>query len=251
MKLVHNIPSIDEFNGLDDNELLFGDLDFSSDDDLERLVVVLGGLYFDFYEMVKYFGVDYFSSDKFGDDVLRLGESLEEQWSVLLEKYIKSRHDYYDSLWSIPSNTITSDDFDTASLIKTGINTVTSTLHSDLKDKATYYKIMKNTSGKFLPHSNFRRGLKRLTNQIDYKTQSIDKNIKRKYDTFVYGREALFDWVCSGINTCAWCYMVEAESPMPLNMLPVDHPYGICTITPHNSNDFSQEYLNLTGGRME
>ncbi len=50
MKLVNDIPSLDEFNGLDDNELDISELDFSSDDeDLEKIVALLLSLYFDFY----------------------------------------------------------------------------------------------------------------------------------------------------------------------------------------------------------
>lgn len=246
MKSVPEIPSVDEFNGLDDNELDFQELDFSSpDEDLDRIMTVLLGLYFDFYTLVKYKGVGYFSSKVFDDDVRVWKRSLVDNWIVLWREYIKGKHDYYDGLYRIPSNIVKSNDFNAKTLIEQGINTVTSTLHSDLKDKATYYKIMKNTSGKFLPHANFRRGLKRLTNQIDYKTQSINNHIDRKYKEFVYGETALFDWICSGINTCAWCYMVEAESPLPLNMLPVDHPHGRCRVEPHNPDVFSSEYLKV------
>lgn len=49
MKLVNDIPSLDEFN-VDDNELDISELDFSSDDeDLEKIVALLLSLYFDFY----------------------------------------------------------------------------------------------------------------------------------------------------------------------------------------------------------
>lgn len=245
-KSVHNIPSVDEFNGLDDNELTYDELDFSSDDsDLEELMAVLLALYFEFYESVMYKDSEYFVSDKFKRDMVKFNGSLKENWSLMMKQYIESKQDYWDTYWFIPTDTVKLDDFNVSSLIKTGIDTVTDTLLTDLMDKATYYTLMENTSGQFIPHSNFRRGLKRLKNQIDFKTQSISKHITRKYDEFVYGKEALFNWVCSGINTCAWCYMVEAESPMPLSMLPVDHPNGGCRVVPYNPDDFSKDYLDV------
>ncbi len=242
-KPVHEIPSIEEFNGLDDNEVLLSEFDFdSSDEDLNHMMAVLLGLFYEFYESCQYLGDDYFKSSGFINDLNALNTSLKENWRLLLKDYISSKHDYYDTHWLLPPDTVKSSEVNTLSLINTGVNAVTDTLKQDLKDKSTYYQIMENTSGKFLPHANFRRAMKKLKTQIDFKTQAINKQIKRDYDKFVYGEEALFDWVCSGRNTCAWCYMVEAESPLPLNMLPVDHPNGECRIEPHNPGQYSDEY---------
>ena len=245
-KSVHNIPSIEEFNGLDENEISYGEMEFSSDDDdLDRMMAVLLGLFFEFYESCMYLGENYFNSAKFNEDVSKLNASLKDNWKLMMDDYIKSKHDYYDIFWLIPPNTVKSNDLNITTLIDDGINAVTDTLYGDLKDKSSYYNVMKNTSGKFLPHGNFRRGLKKLKTQIDYKTQSVSKAITRKYNEFVYGEDALFEWVCSGRNTCAWCYMIESESPMPLNMLPVDHPYGECRQIPHDPNKYSDDYIKV------
>jgi hypothetical protein len=69
----------------------------------------------------------------------------------------------------------------------------------------------------------------------------VEKVVERDYLTFVYGQEALFRWRCSGINTCAWCYEIEAMGAMPLSWFPVDHINGRCVLIPENPDKFSDE----------
>ena len=99
----------------------------------------------------------------------------------------------------------------------------------------------------FALHSNFRRAVKRLTNVIDYNAQYTENRIARSYLEFVYGQEKLFYWRVSGVNTCPWCYDLEAMGAMPLSWFPVDHPNGNCWLEPVIPDDYSDEYLILRG----
>ena len=134
---------------------------------------------------------------------------------------------------------------DLEEIIDAGVDSVTDTLYADLKDKATFYKEMAITTGMFSLHSNFRRAVRKLSNVVDYNSQYLAKRIDRSYNEFVYGQEALFYWICSGRNTCPWCYSIERESPLPLSMLPIDHPNGHCTIKPVLPDVYSDEYLEV------
>ena len=118
-------------------------------------------------------------------------------------------------------------------------------LYYDLKDKADFYTELSLTTGSFSPHANFRRAVKKLTNQVDFKSNHVWKLINRKYDEFIYGQDALFTWNCSGINTCDWCYSIEAKGAMPLSWFPLDHIHGRCVLKPVNPNVYSDEYMRL------
>ena len=80
---------------------------------------------------------------------------------------------------------------------------------------------------------------------MDFKGHHIRKIMERKYQEFVYGQEALFTWQCSGINTCAWCYEIEAKGAMPLSWFPIDHINGRCKLKPVNPDEYSEEYKRL------
>lgn len=244
LKSVHEVPTHEEYNGLDDNYLV--DEEFEPDEEDEKkkkLLAIILALYQEFYILHMYDGEWYYASEQFELDIGEFNTLLKDNLLVLFKEYATELTTDLAVKWNIPVDTVDVA-LDLEVLVDGAIDTVTRTLFYDLKDKADYYTVM-DTSGKFVPHGNFRRSLRRLHNQIDYKAQSIEKQIDRKYLEFVYGQEALFTWQCTGINTCAWCYEIEAMGAMPLSWFPVDHVNGNCWLEPLLPDVYSDEYLEV------
>lgn len=245
MKSVHEIPSIEEYNGLDDNFIEDEEFEVSDEQDekVKKMLAIMLALLQEFYILHMYDLEHYYASEQFEEDITQFGAELKDNLMVLFIEYLGGLTTDLDVEWRIPTNTV-SISIDLEELVNSGIDTVTKTLYYDLKDKADYYKVTQ-TSGKFVPHANFRRAIKKLTNQIDYKAQSIKKQVDRNYLEFVYGQEALFYWKVSGINTCAWCYEIEAMGAMPLSWFPVDHVNGRCWLEPVLPDVYSDDYLEV------
>jgi len=242
VKAVPNVPSHEEFFGLTDN--FIDDDEFesdNSDDDVRKMIVVMLALLQEFYILHMYDSEYYFSSEQFNDDIRQFNSELKDNLLVLFTEYMNILTTNLDVKWNIPTGTVTIP-LELKEIIDTGVDSVTNTLYYDLLDKAVYYTELSMTTGAFSPHGNFRRAIKRLTNQVTFKGHSIRKIIERKYDEFVYGQEALGRWVCSGVNTCAWCYEIEAMGAMPLSWFPIDHINGNCRIVMENPNVYSEEY---------
>jgi len=239
---VPNVPSHEEFFGLTDN--FIDDDEFesdNSDDDVRKMIVVMLALLQEFYILHMYDSEYYFSSEQFNDDIRQFNSELKDNLLVLFTEYMNILTTNLDVKWNIPTGTVTIP-LELKEIIDTGVDSVTNTLYYDLLDKAVYYTELSMTTGAFSPHGNFRRAIKRLTNQVTFKGHSIRKIIERKYDEFVYGQEALGRWVCRGVNTCAWCYEIEAMGAMPLSWFPIDHINGNCRIVMENPNGYSEEY---------
>ena len=243
-KSVPNVPSYDEFFGLEDNFLDDADFEAENDDeDIKKMLLIMLGLLEEFYIERMYETAYYYSSEQFQDDIIKFNGELKDNLYVLFSAYISGLTTDYNIKWNLPDSAVAVK-IELEEMINSGIDSVTHTLYYDLKDKADFYTSMATTAGTFSPHANFRRAIKRLTNQVDYKGNHIRKVIDRGYDEFVYGQDALFEWVCSGINTCAWCYEIEAMGAMPLSYFPVDHINGRCVLRPVNPDEYSKEYLN-------
>ena len=244
-KSVPNVPSHEEFFGLDDNILTDNDFDADSDDDkIKKMLIIMLGLMEEFYILHMYDEAYYYASYQFKEDIDNFNSELKDNLLVLFSGFISEIVAEYDIKYGIGADVV---DFqiELEELINSGIDAVTMTLYYDLKDKADFYTDLSLTTGAFSPHSNFRRAVKRLANQVDFKGHHIQKIIDRKYNEFVYGQDALFTWHCTGINTCAWCYEIEAKGAMPLAWFPLDHINGRCWLEPVNPDEYSAEYMRL------
>lgn len=244
-KSVPNIPNFEEYFGLDDNILT--DEEFepdNKDEKIKQMLIVMLGLLEEFYIEHMYDTAYYYASEKFKDDIEDFRSMLKDNWLVLLSSFITEITTEYDAEWKIPSNTVLIQ-MELDKIVNSGIDSVIDTLYSDLKDKADFYQDMIIITGTFVAHGNYRRAVKRLVNQIDFKGNHIKKIINRKYQEFIYGQEALFKWICSGRNTCAWCYSIEAKGAMPLSWFPLDHINGECVLKPVNPDVFSDEYNEI------
>lgn len=245
-KSVHNVPTHEEFFGLDEN--ILEDEEFeqeeekADDDNIKKMLAIMLSLLQEFYIYHMYDSEYYYASEQFNEDIEQFNNELKDNLLVLFNEYVETLATDLDIEWQLPTGTIAVD-VEMEELVNTGIDVVTNTLYYDLIDKATYYKELSKTTGTFLPHSNFRRALRRLSNQITYKADYIQKRVNRAYQEFVYGQEALFYWVCSGINTCAWCYEIEAMGAMPLSWFPIDHINGRCELRPVFPDQYSDEYI--------
>lgn len=246
-KSVPNVPTHEEYFGLVDNILEDEDFEVVNDDeDIEKMIVIMLALLQEFYILHMYEEAYYFASEQFKEDIDNFNNELKDNLLILLSSYVTSLTAEYNVQWMIPSGKVNAE-VELTELINSGIDAVTSTLYSDLKDKADFYTLLSETTGTFSPHSNFRRAVKKLANQVDFKGHHIRNLVERNYLGFVYGQEALFKWVVSGVNTCAWCYEIASMGAMPLSWFPVDHVNGHCVLVPVNPDVYSEEYNQLRG----
>lgn len=245
VKLVHNAPSYEEYFGLNDN--ILGDDDFSfseGDEDVKKMILVMLALLEEFCIHHMYDEAYYYNSEQFKEDIAQLNKDLKNNLLVLFTEYSNILVSNLDGKWRIPKGTVEIP-IELEEIINSGIDTVTNSLYYELKDKAVYYTILSLNTGSFSPHGSFRRTIKKLINQISFKGHDIRKIINRKYDEFIYGQDALFRWRCSGINTCEWCYSIEAAGAMPLSWFPIDHINGGCVLLPENPDKYSEEYARI------
>ncbi len=244
---VSQVPTYEEYFGLVDNEILDKEWDSDEEDEKKKQLIILAlSLLEEFYLDVKYYSAYDVLTEDFEDKVKELNSKLKDSLLYLFIHFITDVQTEYDVKYNIPSNIVDSE-VGIESIIDSSVDRVTNTLYSDLKDKATFYQSLALTTGVFSLHSNFRRAIKNLTNIIKWDTHYIDKVIERNYLSFVHGQEALAKWVVSGINTCPWCYEIQAMGAMPISWFPVDHVNGRCHLEIVNPNEYSDEYKEIQG----
>ena len=244
---VSEIPSYEEFFGLVDDYLDDEDLDPKEDDEkIKRIIAIVLAKLEEFYLEFQFSDEYEIASENFKYEMDSFNEDLKELLVTLFLSYKKKKKKIQDIEYVLPTGTVETK-IDIEPVIESGVDSVTDTLYADLKNKADFYKELAITTGTFSLHSNFRRAVKKLRNVVANNAHHIEKIIERDYMLFVYGQEALFKWKCSGINTCAWCYEIEAMGAMPLSWFPVDHINGRCVLIPVKPEEYSDEYKEIRG----
>lgn len=244
---VHDIPSYEEFYGLINNEI--SDEEFESenkDEKIKQMIGIMLGLLQEFYIEHKFDTESYILSERFSNELDSFNIKLKDVVIYLFSEYIKDIQAELNVEYVIPTGTIESK-VNIETILNSAIDTVTDTLYTDLKNKSVFYKDMAIITGVFSLHANFRRAIKRLTNQIDFNAQYTRNLINRDYLSFIYGQEALFYWRVTGIHTCEWCYKIAAMGAIPLSQLPIDHPNGGCWVEPANPDEYSDNYKIIRG----
>ena len=246
-KPVREVPSFEEFFGLLDNELDDSDFEYDDEDeDKKKLVVIALSLLQDFYAEVMYWSEYDILTEEFETKLAEFNTELKEVLLILFDNYYEDVRAELNLEYGIPSD-IEISELNIKTVIDSGVDRVTNTLYDELTNKAHFYQDVVRTTGVFSLHSNFRRAIKNLTNLADFNAQYVRKNTERDYIEFVYGQEALARWKVSGINTCAWCYEIEAMGEMPISYFPVDHPNGRCWLEIVKPDEYSEEYKKLRG----
>lgn len=244
---VSEIPSYEEFFGLLDNAIDDEDLEVKEDDEnIKKMIAIALSLLEEFYLEYQYADEYEIASERFKDRIDEFNTELKELLVTLFTSYILEIQRIQDIEYVLPTGMVETT-IDVIPVIESGVDSVTETLYVDLKNKADFYKELAITTGTFSLHSNFRRAIRKLQNVISNNAHHTQKVIEREYLSFVYGQEALFKWRCSGINTCAWCYEIEAMGEMPLSWFPVDHINGRCVLIPVKPDEYSDEYNRILG----
>ena len=243
---VTNIPTFEEFFGIVDNELTDSDFTGKTDDEevnkiITALLLVLQGFYLEH----RYYTPTDVLGERFKSDLNDLREELYTTLLALMNGYEAMVVNENNIEYVIPDGVVELD-FDLTDSLKDGIDDVINQLDSEIRNKASFFAVA-TVAGSFSLHSNFRRAVKRLSQNVDFNAQFAKKLIDRTFLKFVHGEEALYDWIPSGINTCEWCYMIADRSPMPLSMLPVDHINGRCRVRLHTPDVYSDEYKEIRG----
>lgn len=247
MRSVPEVPTYEEFFGLNDNVIEDSEWDSDEEDEKKRELIILAlSILESFYLEVEYYTAYDILVDDFEAKINQLNTELKESLYDLFSHYITELESEYNMQYNIPEDTVKSS-IDINPVIDEAVNSVTSTLYSDLRDKATFYKELAITTGMFSLHSNFRRSIRKLTNAIKWDSHHVSNIIERDYMEFVYGQDAPARWITSGINTCAWCYEIEAMGIMPLSWFPVDHIKGMCKVVVVYPDQYSDVYRELQG----
>lgn len=244
---VPQIPSYEEFYGLTDN--VVSDDEFESDnkdEKIKELITIALSLLQDFYLDVQYYTEYDIVNGNFEKKLADFNVELKESLLQLFNDYFDDLHIDESIEYEIPVNTVRSE-FDLENVLNSGVDSVTNTLYSDLKNKADFYHDVAITTGMFSLHADFRRAIRKLSNKISGNAEYTKSRVQRDFLEFVYGQEALFRWVVSGRNTCAWCYEIEAMGAMPLSWFPVDHPNGGCRLVPDKPDEYSDDYRVIRG----
>ena len=244
---VSEVPSYEEFFGLVDNYLDDNDLEVKEDDEkIKKMIAIALAMLEEFYLEFQFSDEYEIASENFKLEMDSFNSKLKELLVSLFTSYILEVQKIQDIEYTIPTGVVETN-IDIVPVVESGVDSVTDTLYADLKNKADFYKELATVTGQFSLHSNFRRAVKKLHNVVANNAHHVEKVVERDYLTFVYGQEALFRWRCSGINTCAWCYEIEAMGAMPLSWFPVDHINGRCVLIPENPDKFSDEYNEIRG----
>lgn len=244
---VHEIPSYEEFFGLIDDYVDDKDLETKEDDKkIKQMIAIALALLEEFYIEFQFSDEYEIASENFRYEMDSFNKDLKELLVTLFTSYILEVQKTQDIEYVLPTGVVETN-IDVIPVIESGVDSVTETLYVDLKNKADFYKEMAIVTGQFSVHSNFRRAIRKLQNVISNNAHHVEKVVEREYLSFVYGQDALFRWRCSGINTCAWCYEIEAMGAMPLSWFPVDHINGRCVLIPANPDKYSDEYNEIRG----
>lgn len=246
--MVSEVPSYDEFFGLTKDRLTYSDWVEDKEDNMDIALIVNAVLVIlqEFYTEHKFDSEHEWVKESLKQEFNTLNKELYETIMELLDDFIEKTQNKYDEQYFIPANTVDTEIY-FGDVINSGVDSVVNQLYDEIRNKADFYTSMVVVAGNFTIEANFRRAVKRLSNIIKNNAHHGEKVIERKYLEFVYGEDALFDWIPSGINTCEWCYMIADMSPLPLSRLPVDHINGRCSIVPHYPNQYSEDYLDLVG----
>ena len=244
---VHEVPSYEEFFGLIDNYITDEDLEVKEDDDkIKKMIMVALAMLEEFYLEFQFSDEHEIASENFEYEMNEFNSKLKELVITLFSSYVLEVQKIQDIEYVLPTGLVETT-IDYIPVIESGIDSVTSTLYADLKNKADFYKELAITTGQFSVHSDFRRAIKKLKGVVGNNAHHVEKVIERDYMKFAYGQDALFRWKVSGINTCAWCYEMEAMGAMPLSWFPVDHINGRCWLEPENPDEYSDEYTEIRG----
>lgn len=247
--MVSEVPSYDEFFGLVNDKLTYSDWVEQKEDNQDIALIINAVLVIlqEFYIEHQFDNETEWVKDSLKQEFNSLNKELYDTIMELLDDFIEKQQDKQNSEWGIPANRVDTEIY-FGDVINSGVDSVVNQLYDEIKNKADFFNSMVIVAGNFTIEANFRRAVKRLSNLIKNNAHHGEKVIERKYLEFVYGEDALFDWIPSGRNTCEWCYMIADMSPLPLYMLPVDHINGACTIKPHYPERYSEDYLDLMGG---
>lgn len=246
--MVSEVPSFEEFFGLTENGLSYADWveEKEDDEDIALMINAVLVILQEFYNEHRYDTEKEWVKESLKREFNTLNKELYNTTLEMIDDYIETVHERFNNQYNIPQGKVEAEVY-YDDVINSGIDSVVNQLYDEIKNKADFYNTMILTTGAFTIEANFRRAVKRLSNIIKNNAHHGEKVVERKYMEFVYGKDALFDWVTSGRNTCEWCYMVESMNPQPLSALPVDHINGGCSIVPHDPLNYSDEYLELMG----
>lgn len=241
-EVIHEVVPFEEFYGLNDYSLESVDwvntnLDSTSRDMVNEVLVVLQF----FYNEHKDDSVnEWLQLKKMG-----LRKELLDVLNKVFNTCFDDLVDEQNNLWSLPVDFVLVEHWQWREVFKYRVDAILDKLFGDIYSKAVYYRDFPMPAGSFQVESDFKRSIRGLTNLVDYNTGNTVKWVEREYLVFVYGEDALFNWICSGVNTCEWCYSVERGNPYRLSELPLDHINGHCKIVPVYPDDFTDDYLKV------
>lgn len=248
--MVSEVPSFEEFFGLNKDDLTEDDFDYkSSDKNEEYMGIAILMIFFNFYRKYQYKPISYVENN-FEKDLSQLkanlDKTLDKESFNILDKYKISTLDK-DNIPAIFKDKITWD-FNYKEPLKVAKSTIAATINQlkdDIKTKILVYKDVAKKAVDFNIKPNIKRATRRFKDTVNFNAQSIKQKVTRGYQKFKYGEDMLYTWVVSGRNTCNGCYTLASYPPQTIEKWPLDHPRGACELKPVDPSLVSNDYLKL------
>lgn len=245
-KTVTEVPSYEEYFGLDNTEIREEEWSPSIDDEDEQIMLIaLLLLLSSFYDTVK---------DKSPDLIINqipgITENYRTQMSLLSESElnkitqsyrVKIIEEYGISGQASPFVPLKYDITNTLQTVKNSINATLNQLRDDILVKAQTFRDTLRRVKDFNVRSNFQRAIRRTKNFVRFNAQMVKQKVTRATQRFVYGEDMKYFWVPAGHNTCKWCWNLSRLPAKLMDEWPFDHPNGNCVLEPV-SDKTTQEF---------
>ena len=245
-RAVTEVPSHEEYFGLDETEITKDEWKPSVDDkDEEIMLIALLLLLSSFYDEVK---------DKSPEAVMnyvpeqtemyraKISLAAESELNKLTQSYrVKVLENYELAAEASPHLSLQYDITATLQTIRNSINATLNQLRDDILVKAQTFKDTLRRAKDFNVRSNFQRAIRRTRNFVRFNAQMVKQKVTRATQRFVHGENMKYFWVPSGHNTCKWCWNLSRLPAKLMDEWPFDHPNGNCGLEPE-SDKTTQEY---------
>lgn len=149
---------------------------------------------------------------------------------------------------NIPIYGVVSQDTSMYPIMESSLISAIEQLKYDLLAKSLFFKDnMSNSDFDITP--NFKRAVREVTDAVGNNLLYTKEKSHRNVLKFVYGEDKLYNWYhMNDERVCDWCIYQGSLPPRRLDEIPLDHPWGRCTLDPVDSSYSDEYYLMLAGG---
>jgi DNA-directed RNA polymerase subunit H (RpoH/RPB5) len=236
--MITEIPSFDEFFGLDNENISSDEFTPTLDGEIDEQLMLVAILtyYLTLYEEYQYKTPEYILKN-LPQSIETLKEKVEKTSVKELESIANTHKIGVLEKYGIhpkvmPKITLDYNINNTIEVIKSSVKATLNQLRDDIETKALVFKDAMIKSENFNIKSNFKRAIRKTKNYVRFNAQNIKQKVTRAIQKFVHGPGMEYFWTVAGRNTCSTCYAWARLPPQTIEMWPLDHPNGKCSLRP-------------------